>query len=517
MIAVGRKGSRRCYLVCGKKNKGHYATLSHCWGDPDHRPLLTTDRTLACRQQGIEDDELPKTFRHAVQICREIGIEYLWIDSLCIIQEQESQEDWAKEAPSMGLVYGNSMMTISAAAAENSTQGCFRQRLGLASWPCPVVLFGQACHLSRYPTNEELHGDPGDLDWTNFLAKRAWVLQEQALSRRSIIFSENRLIWRCPTLSTNEKHPLGIPHAPSISADNQRLLHCIMNGITTFMPKDLKIDIYTCWYRMLADFTSRSLTYDEDRLPAIAGIAKRFGEAADDDYHAGLWRRDMLLGILWHAISINPAETTKSVRAPSWSWASVNCGVSYAHLLSAGADARRIPFSPLVDMLDVSDPPTCEDHPFGVASKASLRMSGILLKLVEDDDEDSGLALAEHGTLTENGTRLLGDIEDDTWDVWDLEPSTQRSLICLPVCVRHDPYHQGERGDGELYKASWEKSLETGIDEFERYNKIYCLLLQPVEGNQGTYSRVGLCNLACRKTIEIGRMTFGDRRSLTII
>jgi hypothetical protein len=508
---VGQKGSSKCYLVSGKRHNGYYATLSHCWGDSNNRPLSTTDQTLACRHQGIEDEELPKTFRHAVQVCRELGIEYLWIDSLCIIQEQKSQEDWAKEAPRMGLVYGNSRLTISAAAAANSTQGCFRERLGLILWPCPVVLFGQACYLSRYPKPEEEHnGNPGDIE-RNSLTRRAWVLQEQVLSHRSIVFSKDRLIWRCPTLSTSEKYPLGMPHAPNISVDNHRLLHCLINGITSFMPKDLEVDIYTCWYRLVADFTSRSLTYDEDRLPAIAGIAKRFGVTANDTYHAGLWRRDMALGLLWHPMTRSPANTTKSARAPSWSWASVNVGVNYLHILSAGSDASRIPLSLLVDVLDVSDPTTCENHPFGATSKASLRLSGILLTLVRDRYEDSGLALAE------NGTRFAGDIEGYSPDVWDLDEPVQTPLICLPVCVRHDPYHRGIRGDGELYKASWERSLETGIDEFQRFNTVYGLVLQAVEGKPDTYSRAGLCNVGRHKTIEISRMAFGERRSLTII
>ncbi|PVI02269.1 HET-domain-containing protein, partial [Periconia macrospinosa] len=302
-----------------------YATLSHSWGDPSHRPLTTTDQTLPRRQHGIEDEELPQTFRQAVHVCREIGIEYLWIDSLCIIQEQESQEDWAKEAPRMGLVYGNSRLTISAAAATNSTEGFFLERLGLVSWFCPVILFGQACYLSRYPTQEEQHnGDPGDLDWaSNGLVLRGWILQEQVLSCRSIIFSKKGLIWRCPTLSTNEKYPLGIPHVPNISVDNHRLLHCIINDRMPFVPRDIEIDIYTSWYRIVEDFTSRNLTYEEDRLPAIAGIAKRFGETANDSYHAGLWRRDMVLGLLWHATGGSPIITNKSARAPSWSWASI--------------------------------------------------------------------------------------------------------------------------------------------------------------------------------------------------
>lgn len=515
VIAVGQKRSSICYLVSGKKKNGYYATLSHCWGGPHNRPLLTTDRTLRYRQQGIKDEVLPKTFRHAVQICRKMGIEYLWIDSLCIIQQQVSQEDWAKEAPRMGQVYGNSVLNISAAAAADSTQGCFQERLGLILWPCPVILFGQTCYLSRYPTQKEEHGgDPGDLNvkLSNSLAKRAWVLQEQVLSRRSVIFAENRLIWRCPTLSTNEKYPLGIPHAPNISVDNHRLLYCIVNGITSLIPKEPTVDIYTCWYRLVAEFTSRDLTYNEDRLPAIAGIAQRFGVVANDTYHARLWKNDIILGLLWHAMSRNPTFTTKSARAPSWSWASVNCGVNYSHLLSAGADAIRIPLSPLVDILDVSDPITCEDHPFGVTSRASLSLSGVLLALNQDKHEQPTLALVN------NGTRYADCIYDYSLDVWDFDVPDRERLICLPVCVRHDPYHRGIRGDGELYRVSWKRSLETGTDEFERFNTLYCLILQTVEGKQDTYSRVGMCHVGRDKTTEVSKMAlFGEHRSITII
>jgi hypothetical protein len=515
VIAVGQKGSSRCCLVSGKEKNGHYATLSHCWGDPNHRPLTTTDQTLACRQQGIENEELPKTFQHAVEVCRQIGIDYLWIDSLCIIQEQESQEDWAKEAPRMGFVYGNSTLTISAAAAADSTQGCFQERFGLFFWPCPVVMFGRACYVSRYPTyKERYYGDPGELDRSIPLFQRAWVLQEQALSRRSIIFSKNQLVWRCPTLSTNEKFPLGTPHMPSIVTDNLRLIHCIINGITSLIPKSLRFGIYTCWYKIVEDFTSRSLTYNGDRLPAIAGIAKRLGMSANDSYHAGLWRRDLIHGLLWR-VTIYVKHVTRSATAPSWSWASIDCAVDYQHFSGGPHKHQRSPSSPLVDILDILDPATCEDHPFGATSKASLRLSGVLLKVVEDGHEDFELA------LTENGTYFRSDLEDLYLDVGEPDRTAETVLVCLPVCVRHGETHD-RVSDCETYKALWKRSLETGKDEFEGKNKIYCLVLQPVEGKQDTFSRLGLCTIGRdydirNKITEISRIAFGERRSITII
>jgi len=513
VISVGIKGSSECYLVFGDKASGYYATLSHCWGDPQNRPLSTTDRTLPCRQRGIKDEELPKTFRDAVHVCREIGIEYIWIDSLCIIQEQETQEDWAKEAPKMGQVYGNSILNISAAAAADSTEGCFRKRLGLSSWPCPVVLFGQTCYLFRYPNRREISGDPGDLAegvW-NVLGQRAWVLQEQILSRRSIIFSKHRLIWRCPTLSTNEKYPFGMPHAPDISFDNYRFLYCILNGITSSGTRESKVYNYRCWYKIVEEFTSRNLTYEEDRLPAIAGIAKRFGKAVDDSYHAGLWRRDMMSGLLWRAKpSKHSMCANKTDRTPSWSWASINGGVSYCDILPLDANASRILLSPLADILDVSDPTTCEDHPFGVTSRASLSLSGVLLAMMQVEQESFGLVTVISGSISEP------DDEDFFSDFGKFGRSDQAPLVCLPVCVRHGAYDQDD--DGELDKASWKRSLETGSDDFEVFNTLLCLVLQAVEGRQGTYSRVGVGQVSGPKMIEVSRKAiFGERRSITLI
>ena len=516
VIAVGTKKSSKCYLVCGNKKNGYYATLSHCWGDPKNRPLSTTDWTLSCRKRGIEDESLPKTFRHAVQVCRELGIEYIWIDSLCIIQEQETQEDWAKEAPRMGQVYGNSTLNISAATAEDSTQGCFRERLGLMFWPCPIVLFGQACYLFRYPSQrEESIGDPEESDKgkSNVLARRAWVLQEQILSRRSIIFSKTRLIWRCPTLSTNEKYPLGIPHLSNPSVDNHRLLHCILNGITSSILKESTVDPYNCWYIIIADFTSRKLTYEEDRLPAIAGIAKRFGAAVNDSYHAGLWRHDMICGLLWHAADSNYTGATKSsAKAPSWSWASINGCVTYPYLFSANPNGSRIDCSPLVDILDVSDPITCEDHPFGATSRASLSLSGVLFPLMQAKHEDSGLALVENGICNPDVAK------DVSYDIRGFEGLDPASLVCLPICGVHERRHRGTPSSEESCKASWKISLEMGTDDLEEHCPTFGLVLQAVEKHQDTFRRVGLCNVERRKTAEISRMALlEERRIITLI
>jgi hypothetical protein len=277
------------------------------------------------------------------------------------------------------------------------------------------------------------------------------------------------------------------------------------------MSKESEVDMYVCWYNMVEDFTARSLTYDEDTLPAIAGIAKRFGEVADDSYHAGLWRHDMSRGLLWRPDnSPSTADKTKSARAPSWSWASVNCGVAYSRFSMFGSSTSLLPFSPLVDDLDVSDPATGKDHPFGVTSKASLRLSGVLVTIINDMHEDSGSAPAENGTL------LAHDFQH-SWDDRRSGRPDQTPLFGLPVGVLHGRYYEPREGDRELCKASWKRSLETGIDEFERHNEVWCLVLQAIEGKQDTYSRVGIGVLSGYKTTKISRLAFAERMSLTIV
>ena len=103
---------------------GHYTSLSHCWGSPDLRPLTTTISTSQDRLHGIEIRTLPKSFQDAISVTRATGIRYLWIDSLCIVQDD--QDDWLEQSQQMGTFYERSRFTIAVADALNSHHGLFR-------------------------------------------------------------------------------------------------------------------------------------------------------------------------------------------------------------------------------------------------------------------------------------------------------------------------------------------------------------------------------------------------------
>lgn len=113
---------------------GPYLTLSHCWGSALVSKLEMRD--LEKSKAGISASALPKTFRDAVYVTKKLGVQYLWIDALCIIQD--SVEDWRQETATMGKVYKNALCNIAATGASDSSIGCFWDRNPLLAQPCKI-------------------------------------------------------------------------------------------------------------------------------------------------------------------------------------------------------------------------------------------------------------------------------------------------------------------------------------------------------------------------------------------
>ncbi len=176
-----------------------YTTLSHCWGASTSGPLTTTLANLASRKERIQFDELPLTFQDAVTTTRKLKIPYLWIDSLCIIQDSPS--DWEKEAARMAIVYAGSVCTLSALGSEDSNGGFFRvtEKKTNFGFRYDLSLGSQRIRVfSCEPNDWDLHGP---------LMDRAWTLQERALSNRILHFSRNELLWECKTLRASTDLP----------------------------------------------------------------------------------------------------------------------------------------------------------------------------------------------------------------------------------------------------------------------------------------------------------------------
>jgi Heterokaryon incompatibility protein (HET) len=196
-VGQGKKDASSVYLRVTAKWKENqtkdlrYIALSHPWGDEsenDHFGTTTknvNDRLLG----GIPINDLPSTFKHAVQVTQELGVQYLWIDSLCIIQGKDG--DFVTEAKHMETVFSSAYCVIAASRAIGTSSGFLEERSNRK-----FVRFDVASPAHPFYICEAIDDFKQDVI-DGHLNKRGWVLQERALARRTIYFTENQTYWEC--------------------------------------------------------------------------------------------------------------------------------------------------------------------------------------------------------------------------------------------------------------------------------------------------------------------------------
>lgn len=337
LIDVGSRQSPHLKLCEGHEARGWYAALSHCWGDSPsvHSKLeLATHRGM---KDHIDMRSLPRSYRDAVEVARLFDIQYLWIDSLCIIQDDT--EDWDREASKMASVYENALFTIAAASSRDSEGGLFT-----AGCSRPFVSFR---HLDR-SLSVYRHGSYSSIK-ESALNNRAWALQEWILSPRIVHFTADGVFWECTShvAASNNDLDLYVTHLthhlnPKIHKEegevfSMRARAAISGSLQTWT------GIYEIWARLVEDYSSRKLTYPTDKFVGLAGLTRALTSRVTDIPIAGLWRADFHLGLLWSVESRKSLRTQhvdfKRYKAPecrgalpnipSWSWASVDGPVHY--------------------------------------------------------------------------------------------------------------------------------------------------------------------------------------------
>lgn len=202
-------GSQQPVLYTTSHERGSYVALSHCWGKD---PLLTTtSKTLSERETGIPLADLPKSFRHAVYVTRTMCVRYLWIDSLCILQD--CKRDWEVESSKMADYYSDALFTIAADNASDATKGCFRPRSILDTRPIEISLKFLANPADEGVRQYVRRSAPTRLEpryaSRSPLQARGWTLQEEVLSRRLLVFGEDQLTFHCASDVASETHPEG--------------------------------------------------------------------------------------------------------------------------------------------------------------------------------------------------------------------------------------------------------------------------------------------------------------------
>lgn len=293
--------SKDVKLVVPDGKAGVYVTLSHCWGPPDKKPLQTTKENLKDHIQRIPFDTLPKTFKDAVEITRHLGVRYLWIDSLCIIQNDAI--DWKTEAKTMGLLYERARCTIAAADATDSTQGFFLggRKSGEQTLGIPFIPDGKTAKgiflvtLGAYQRSDLIMSP---------LQQRAWVYQERQLSRRTTYGTSSGLLWYCKSMRQE---------AVAWAMDERGFKSMLDPGMASV------------WQDNVSSYTMRKLTYENDRLTAIEGLAMELAKTRTDRYYHGIWMNELPRTLLWIRMSrtFEEASNDRLVNVPTWSWATI--------------------------------------------------------------------------------------------------------------------------------------------------------------------------------------------------
>ncbi|KEF58826.1 uncharacterized protein A1O9_03669 [Exophiala aquamarina CBS 119918] len=348
-----------------------YLALSHCWGSGPR--LKLTSETDALLREGVEISKLCKTFQDAIVVTRrfwdDFGIRYLWIDSLCILQDSIS--DWRSESAIMGDIYQNAFCTLAATAAEDGSRGLFSDRDAQAVLPCliSVVPLNQPKKVLRCMDTD---------DWIQNvnlapLNSRSWVLQERLLSPRVLHFAANQLYWECSGQEACESFPFGLPG--EFGEQFKQLLPFSGGPYVDGPDQNNSRGPYLVWDEVMKKYSAGSLSRQSDRLVALSGIARKLQRHVipQDTYLAGLWKADLPFQLLWDVEERgHPLQSSGAYVAPTWSWASRVATVPCEQETWTSA-------SPLVEITSAVVTSVDQDR-MGQISSGYLRLCGVLAR-----------------------------------------------------------------------------------------------------------------------------------------
>ncbi|KAK1622821.1 heterokaryon incompatibility protein-domain-containing protein [Colletotrichum phormii] len=278
---------------------------------------LTKDRYHSYTHR-ITWSSLPQGYRDAIGLTRKLGIRYIWIDSLCIIQDDK--DDWRAEAARMASVFQGAHVTISGTKSSSPHQSYFTQSPGKYMAKRVEHCDGEGKrrftnvrqtvpHFFSSDASGEPNYSPGDFPLLN----RGWVFQERLLSPRILHLGDVEMAWEC-----NEETEPRWAHTKGAHARN-------LSSATEAE------ELYPDWRSTVENYKKTRLTYQNDILPAIAGVVKNMQRFRKDKYLAGIWEDSLLDDLAWQAtqsVLHRPDKWT----APTWSWASVTSQINYSNL-----------------------------------------------------------------------------------------------------------------------------------------------------------------------------------------
>ncbi|KAI1070881.1 hypothetical protein LB507_010931 [Fusarium sp. FIESC RH6] len=424
VLDVGHNNSEWIKLRETSGQEGSYTALSHCWGGGIAMRMVMAN--LDTYKEGIRYSELPLTFQHAVTVTRGLGIKYLWIDALCIIQND--QDDWQQESGNMAAIYRDAYLVIGADMSRDSNGGFLdvsetdfhdeKKLIAVDDESNPIFVREEYRRGGEW--DQPLAFEP--------LRRRAWTLQEQILATRMVHFTSQEMVWECRYGLICQCMHLDRAGGNSLE----------LRGYFAFpFPRKFK-----AWYQVVNEVMQRHITKSEDILPCLSGLARLLHGNEVGRYLAGLWSNDLPAGLLW--IVNHPGKRPNPYRGPSWSWVSVDQRYSPYPSIDSFRPGNEDPTlkTAYAKVLEAECTPSGKD-PLGTISSGYLKISGPLIRLTDE---------------------FIGERR------YDIEVGDKNDLLCLIV--------------GELWREQAEvptrglilrKRLDISVSTFER---VGCLKLE---------------------------------------
>lgn len=409
LVDLQGKDPGRVYLRKTWGEAVEYAALSYCWGQGAPGLYTNESNFQSHCEEGIGIEDLPKTIREAIHAAKTLGLRYLWVDRLCIIQD--SPQDWFHETGLMCAVYSGATVTLSADGSTSATEGLFQtdqalSKLNYQEYVNPdrevtsLVLIEPKYHATVEARIEKI---------SQAIDTRAWTMQERLMSRRVLHFTSDEMAWECNTLTECECRRESSVFSRELSP----------SGL-----QDME-SIYNAWRRMAYAYAKRSLSNDSDKFPALQGLVAKFqllmagisgaGTEQPDEYLAGLWRGDLVSQMVWKPAIKNDLEAylkytdTKTIEidntgepenkgaedwsaimkargkhqdwreakgyvAPSWSWAHLRGPISYLTCYP------ETPFKSYAEVIEARVVPIRHDEPTGPVASGSITLNGHMVR-----------------------------------------------------------------------------------------------------------------------------------------
>ncbi|KAI1392063.1 heterokaryon incompatibility protein-domain-containing protein [Hypoxylon trugodes] len=344
VLDLGENDSSIKLLEPAPGTRAQYVALSHCWGANAKR-LETKQARLEDFKSSIPWPDLPPTFQDAVTVTRCLGIRYLWIDSLCIIQDSAS--DWEIESSRMAAVYRDASVTVAAVSSSSSDEHFLKPRNKV--YQEQLLLLGLS-RTEQQLSAEELGIVAPDVNTEPIfalgirplavhttsgpLSDRAWTFQEEKLSSRILRFSETELSFECRrgiacecdmhgAAYNNSLEPPQLPPLHGLAAAINNTTGSEGNSADRLHQLPPHLDPFLAWQNRVSEYSQRNITFASDKLPALAGLATICHAITKSTYLAGLWRDHFVLDLLWHPAghrSLDPEQSDRYINCDTAKW-----------------------------------------------------------------------------------------------------------------------------------------------------------------------------------------------------